>query len=85
MPVAILISSKLNPSPSLNMSSTSVWNRDTWNSFFPFKRTETAQKLSVFTVQVTTGCFCVHGFVGDSELTNHHHVKRNYAIDKRMR
>lgn len=39
IPVAILMSSKLNPSPSLNMRSTRVWKRDTWNSFFPWKKT----------------------------------------------
>lgn len=40
MPVAAFISSKPKPSPSLNMSSTSVWKSDTWNSFFPCKRAD---------------------------------------------
>ena len=35
MPVAEQISSMLNSSPSLNMSSTKVWNKDTCSSFLP--------------------------------------------------
>lgn len=36
IPVASLISSRVNSSPSLNISSTSVWKSDTCNSFLPF-------------------------------------------------
>lgn len=35
MPVAVRISSTLNSSPSLNISRTSVWNKDTCSSFLP--------------------------------------------------
>lgn len=35
IPVASLISSKVNSSPSLNISSTSVWKSDTCSSFLP--------------------------------------------------
>lgn len=36
IPVASLISSRVNSSPSLNISSTSVWKSDTCSSFLPF-------------------------------------------------
>ncbi len=38
MPVASLISSRENSSPSLNISRTNVWNRETCNSFLPCEK-----------------------------------------------